>query len=184
MDEMEEEFASDNFTEMTGALIIIVFYSTGIRLAELAGIRLGDFSSDFRELKIHGKGGKKRVIPIIEYTQGKVLEYIERIKSENICVSQENYLFLTHKGKPVSRTEIYRIVRAELARAGVQGKSSPHVLRHTFATHMLNDGADIREIQEMLGHSSLSATQIYTHNSISRLKKVYEEAHPRAGDKK
>ena len=88
-------------------------------------------------------------------------------------------LFLTHKGKRISRTAVYRTVQEELDRAGVQGKKSPHVLRHTFATHLLNGGADMREIQELLGHASLQATQVYTHNSIAGLREIYAKAHPR-----
>ena len=88
-------------------------------------------------------------------------------------------VILTHKGKRISRTEVYRTVRDELEKAGVQGKKSPHVLRHTFATHLLNGGADMREIQELLGHASLQATQVYTHNSIAKLREIYTKAHPR-----
>mgnify|MGYP002750869203 FL=1 len=107
---------------------------------------------------------------------------MELLRTENICESGINYLFLSQQGNPISRSEVYRIVHTLLREAGVQGKSSPHVLRHTFATHLLNSGADIRTIQELLGHSSLGATQIYTHNSIEQLKQVYNKAHPRAGN--
>ena len=180
VDEWDVESETDDFRMQRNALIVLLFYSTGMRLAELLGIRICDFSSDFCELRIRGKGNKERVVPILEHTREKIVAYVRRIKSENICGSDENSLFLTEKGKPISRTEVYQIVRRELTRAGIQGKRSPHVLRHTFATHMLNDGADIREIQELLGHNSLAATQVYTHNSIARLKEVYKEAHPRA----
>lgn len=178
-----ERTEDDSFKARRNSLIIVLFYSTGIRLAELLDIRLRDFSDNFRELRIRGKGNKERVVPLVEYARGKVSEYVDRIKAENICTSPDNFLFLSSKGKRVSRSEVYRVVRDELTKAGVQGKRSPHVLRHTFATHMLNDGADIREIQEMLGHSSLSATQVYTHNSISQLKEVYRGAHPRGRKK-
>ncbi len=174
-----EQPAVDTFEGKRNALIIMLFYATGVRLAELAGIRCSDFSDGYSELRIVGKGNKERVIPIIEYARARVREHIERIRAENICTSADDFLFLTHGGDVLSRSAIYRIVRAELAGAGVQGKRSPHVLRHTFATHLLEDGADIREIQEMLGHTSLAATQVYTHNSIARLKEVYRGAHPR-----
>lgn len=173
-----------SFEAQRNALIVVLFYSTGMRLAELLDVRLDDFSDNFRELRIRGKGNKERVVPLIDYTRGKVSAYVDRIKAENICSSPDNFLFLSRKGKPVSRGEVYRVVREELTRMGVQGKRSPHVLRHTFATHMLNDGADMREIQEMLGHSSLSATQVYTHNSISQLKEAYRGAHPRGRKKR
>lgn len=174
-----EQPAAENFITERNALIITLFYATGMRLAELAGVRRSDFSEGYGEVRIVGKGDKERVVPIIEYARGRIREHIARIKTENICTSEDNFLFLTHGGEALSRSAFYRIVRAELAAAGVQGKHSPHVLRHTFATHMLEDGADMREIQEMLGHTSLAATQVYTHNSIARLKEVYRGAHPR-----
>ena len=181
--DVERQAEDDSFEALRNALVIVLFYSTGMRLAELLDIRFDDFSDNFHTLRIRGKGNKERVVPLIEYAAGKVSEYVERIKSEKICESADNFLFLNSRGKPVSRTGIYRVVRGELSRMGVQGKRSPHVLRHTFATHMLNDGADIREIQEMLGHSSLAATQVYTHNSISQLKEAYRGAHPRGRKK-
>ncbi|MDL2320518.1 tyrosine-type recombinase/integrase [Alistipes sp. OttesenSCG-928-B03] len=174
-----EKHAGDDFISQRNALIITLFYTTGMRLAELVGIKLDDFSANYSELRVRGKGNKERVVPLIEYTRAKVSAYVDRIKAENICTGHGVSLFLDSKGKPVSRTEVYRVVKEELALAGVQGKRSPHILRHTFATHMLNDGADIREIQEMLGHASLAATQVYTHNSIAQLKEIYRGAHPR-----
>jgi integrase/recombinase XerC len=184
MQRLVEQPAGSTFESERNALIITLFYATGIRLAELAGIRRSDFSDGCAELRIVGKGGKERVVPIIEYARARVREHIDRIKDEKICSSEDNFLFLTHEGKAMSRSAFYRTVRAELAAAGVQGKRSPHVLRHTFATHMLEDGADMREIQEMLGHTSLAATQVYTHNSIARLKDAYRGAHPRERKKK
>lgn len=173
-----------NPDSLQNALIITLFYSTGIRLAELLDIRLGDFSDGFRDLRIRGKGDKERIVPLVEYARAKISEYVERINSENAWNSPDNYLFLNSDGRPLSRSYVYRVVRDELTRMGVQGKRSPHILRHTFATHLLNGGADIREIQEILGHSSLMATQVYTHNSISQLKDAYRGAHPRGGRKK
>ena len=157
---------SDDFLAQRDALVILLLYATGIRLAELLSLRIDDFSDDFDILKIKGKGDKERIVPVI--------------RAENICESGNNCLFLTRDGKPMSRTEAYRVVHGVLREAGVQGKSSPHVLRHTFATHLLNRGTDIRVIQELLGHASLEATQIYTHNSIEALKQAYKQAHPRA----
>ncbi len=131
-----EQPAADSFESERNALIITLFYATGMRLAELGGVRRSDFSEGYAELHIVGKGNKERVIPIIEYARARVREHIERIKAENICTAADNFLFLTHGGGALSRSALYRIVRAELAAAGVQGKRSPHVLRHTFATHM------------------------------------------------
>lgn len=173
----EEE--SENFPEVRNGLIILLLYACGLRLAELVGIDRDDFSADYTSLRIRGKGDKERVVPILEFVREKILHYIGLIERQNICNSKEKALFLTHKGKRISRTAVYRTVEEELAKAGVQGKKSPHVLRHTFATHLLNGGADMREIQELLGHASLQATQVYTHNSIARLREVYAKAHPR-----
>ena len=170
---------SDDFTRERNSLIVLLFYACGLRLAELVGIDRDDFSADFSSLRIRGKGDKERIVPILEFVREKILHYIGLIERQNICISSEKALFLTHKGKRISRTAVYRTVQEELDRAGVQGKKSPHVLRHTFATHLLNAGADMREIQELLGHASLQATQVYTHNSIARLREIFAKAHPR-----
>lgn len=178
------ETESDDFTTTRNALIILMLYTCGLRLAELVGIDRGDFSADYASLRVRGKGDKQRIVPILEFVREKILSYLDLIARQNICISAEKALFLTHKGKRISRSAVYRTVQEELARAGVQGKKSPHVLRHTFATHLLNGGADMREIQELLGHASLQATQVYTHNSIARLREVYAKAHPREKDGK
>ncbi len=170
---------SEDFTRERNSLIVLLFYACGLRLAELVGIDRGDFSADFTSLRVRGKGDKVRIVPILEFVREKILHYIGLIDRQNICISPEKALFLTHKGKRISRTAVYRTVQEELDKAGVQGKKSPHVLRHTFATHLMNGGADMREIQELLGHASLKATQVYTHNSIARLREVYAKAHPR-----
>lgn len=171
---------SGDFLTERDALIVMLFYATGIRLAELVNIRINDFSADFTALKVKGKGDKERMIPVIEAVAARIPHYLTLIRELNICESDNNFLLLTHKGSPISRSEVYAVVVALLRGAGVQGKSSPHILRHTFATHLLNSGADIRTIQELLGHASLEATQVYTHNSIEKLKEAYSHAHPRA----
>ena len=175
----ECEYTTEDFARERDSLIVLLLYACGLRLAELVGIDRDDFSADFTSLRIRGKGDKQRIVPILGFVREKILHYIGLIERQNICISPEKALFLTHKGKRISRTAVYRTVEAELDRAGVQGKKSPHVLRHTFATHLLNGGADMREIQELLGHASLTATQVYTHNSIARLREVYAKAHPR-----
>ena len=175
----ECECDSEDFVRERNSLIILLLYTCGLRLAELVGIDRDDFSADFSSLRIRGKGDKERIVPMLEFVREKILHYIGLIERQNICISSEKALFLTHKGKRISRTAVYRTVQEELDRAGVQGKKSPHVLRHTFATHLLNGGADMREIQELLGHASLQATQVYTHNSIAGLREIYAKAHPR-----
>ena len=170
---------SEDFLTERNSLIILMFYACGLRLAELVGIDRSDFSADYTSLRVRGKGDKQRMVPILEFLREKILHYLGLIERQNICISSEKALFLTHKGKRISRSVVYRTVQEELTRAGVQGKKNPHVLRHTFATHLLNGGADMREIQELLGHASLQATQVYTHNSIARLREIYAKAHPR-----
>ncbi len=170
------------FTVQRDALMILMLYTCGLRLAELVGIDRQDFSSDFRSLKVRGKGNKERVVPILEDVRVKILAHISLIEGQNICNLEEKALFLTLKGRRISRSVVQRAVKRALTEGEVQGRKSPHVLRHTFATHLMNSGADIREIEELLGHTSLKATQVYTHNSIARLREVYRNAHPREKD--
>ena len=177
--EMEE---ATDFRSMRDALVVLFLYATGIRLAELIAIDRTDFGPEFRELHVTGKGDRERMVPVVPELRRR-FEYMAAIKRDDICKSGEKALFLTEQGRRISRTEVYRIVRGELTALGVQGKRSPHVLRHTFATHLMNGGADLREIQELLGHGSLNATQVYTHNSIAQLKEVYAGAHPRGNRK-
>ncbi len=168
-----------SFTEQRDALIVLMFYATGIRLSELTGIEWRDFSSDRRTLKVRGKGDKERLVPLVTELRREIEAYEAKLKAQNIWRSEINSLFLSHRGTPLSANMIYRVVRDKLGEGQVQGKKSPHVLRHTFATHLLGAGADMRDIQELLGHSSLQATQIYTHSSIAHLQSAYASAHPR-----
>lgn len=177
---LEVQFETGDYVLRRNSLLLLVFYTTGVRISELCAVRLGDFSRGYSLLRVLGKGNKERVVPVLDYTKRKIVEFLGDLKALDFCISPRLSLFLSKEGKPLSRNAIYRIVKEELGKAGVQGKCSPHVLRHTFATHMLDGGADIREIQEMLGHSSLAATQVYTHNSIAKLKEVYAKAHPRS----
>ncbi len=177
--EAKSEGKELSFIEQRDALIVLMFYATGVRLSELQGIEWRDFSSDRRTLKVRGKGDKERLVPIVTELRREIEAYEAKIKAQNIWRSEINSLFLSHQGAPLSSSMIYRIVRRELGEAAVQGKKSPHVLRHTFATHLLGAGADMRDIQELLGHSSLQATQIYTHSSIAHLQSAYASAHPR-----
>lgn len=174
-----EKVREEDFTSLRDALIIEMFYACGIRLAELVGLDRDDLSADLWSLRVLGKGRKERSVPIVEPLRRKIARYLEQIERQNICKNGEKALFLTPKGDRISRTRVYRIVKSELHAEGVLGKCSPHVLRHTFATHLLDHGADMREIQELLGHASLQATQVYTHNSIAQLQKIYAAAHPR-----
>lgn len=174
------ETESADFARERDALVVLLFYTCGLRLAELAGVDRTDFADDFRTLRVRGKGDKERIVPVLEFVREKIFRYLDLIEGRNICNSREKALFLTQQGTRLSRSTIYRRVKEALERGGVQGRKSPHVLRHTFATHLMNGGADMREIQELLGHASLQATQVYTHNSIARLRAVYAKSHPRA----
>ncbi|MFI3303858.1 MAG: tyrosine-type recombinase/integrase [Rikenellaceae bacterium] len=172
----------DEWIEERNALIIATLYYTGLRLSEIASLRIGSFSSDFQTLRVVGKGRKERVVPVVEPLRKRIISHIEQIRELDIWKISGDSLFLSKRGAPLSSSMIYRVVRRELEMAEVQGRKSPHTLRHTFATHLLGEGADIRVIQELLGHTSLRATQRYTHNSIEGLIGTYIGSHPR-GDK-
>lgn len=176
-----QQLGSDDYIERRDAMMVLLFYSSGIRLAELVAIDVDHFSDDYRTLRVRGKGDKERQLPIVERVRQEIIRYTERLFAENICISQQKALFLSVNGERIARGEVQRSVARLLRGCGVQGKCSPHVLRHTFATHLLNDGADLREIQELMGHSSLKATQVYTHSNIAQLQSIYSAAHPRAG---
>lgn len=174
----EERCESEDFDQMRNSLIILMFYTMGLRASELIGIDRDHFSGDYTSLRVRGKGDKDRIVPIIEIVREKILDYLNAISRQNICISDEKALFLTQKGKRISYSTLYRVIHNELEAYGVRGRKSPHVLRHTFATHLLDGGADIREIQSLLGHSSLSTTQRYTHTSIAAIRQAYNIAHP------
>ena len=174
------EELSDDYLTAQAQLIIMFFYATGVRQSELREVRIGNFDSDCNQLTIKGKGSKERIVPIPAKLKEKIFEFTTKFFDEKIWNSPEKLLFLSSKGEQLTKGYIYGLVRQTLEGFGVTGKCSPHVLRHTYATHLLNQGADLRSIQELLGHENLSATQIYTHNTIEHLKEVYHKAHPRA----
>ncbi len=180
VDTVLQRLNDGSWIERRDALIVLMLYACGLRLAELCNIDLTDFENDFTSLRVLGKGDKTRIVPLVERVSREVKRYLAQNFEGNICFSQENALFLSKRGERISRSDVQRSVARLLRECGVQGKCSPHVLRHTFATHLLNDGADLREIQELMGHSSLSATQVYTHNNIAQLQRIYSTAHPRS----
>jgi integrase/recombinase XerC len=162
------------------AMMVLLLYSCGIRLAELAGINDEDFENNFTTLRVRGKGDKERLVPLTNRVQREVEHFVNQKFPPDICKNQEKALFLSKQAERISRSDVQRSVARLLRECGVEGKCSPHVLRHTFATHLLNDGADMREIQELMGHASLSSTQVYTHNNIAQLQRAYFAAHPRS----
>ena len=171
---------SDDWRRRRDALMVLLLYSCGLRLAELTGINIDDFDAGFQTLKVRGKGDKERIVPLVARVGREVKCFAEKNSPQKICISSENALFLSKQGSRISRSDVQRSVARLLRECGVAGKTSPHVLRHTFATQLLNDGADLREIQELMGHASLRATQVYAHNDIASLMRVYADAHPRA----
>ena len=180
VDVVLQRLSDGSWIERRDALIVLMLYACGLRLAELCNIDLSDFDNDFTALRVLGKGDKTRIVPLVGRVRHEVKRYLAQNFEENICLSGENALFLSKRGERISRSDVQRSVARLLRECGVRGKCSPHVLRHTFATHLLNDGADLREIQELMGHSSLSATQVYTHNNIAQLQRIYATAHPRS----
>ena len=177
--ELREDIATDDFERLRDALIILLIYTAGLRLSELVEANASDISADYATLRVMGKGRKERIQPLLGSLREVLEKYFIQISSQNICTAQKKALILSKKGERISRRTVERIVDRKLKGVGVQGKTSPHVLRHTFATRVLNEGGDLREIQELLGHSSLKATQVYTHLDIERLKHTYAMAHPR-----
>ena len=160
------------FLAQRDRLILELFYFTGIRLSELINLKNKDINYSDSTILVLGKRKKERLIPLTS----DILSKIKKLNASN----KSKYLFTTDKGKQISTKQVYRLVNKYLGMVTTLDKKSPHILRHTFATHMLNNGADINAIKELLGHANLSATQIYTHNTIEKLKTVYKQAHPRA----
>ena len=176
---LRDDLASGDKRRMRDAMVVILFYTTGLRLSELANANREDIAADFSHIRVLGKGNKERIVPLLRSVGEILKKYFSQNSSQNICIGQKKALILSKNEERLSQRTLQRIVDKVLKSAGVQGKTSPHVLRHTFATHLLNEGADLRAIQELLGHSSLMATQVYTHTNIERLREVYSSAHPR-----
>ncbi|WP_299529269.1 tyrosine-type recombinase/integrase [Ulvibacterium sp.] len=170
----------DGFEGIRDKLIIELFYTTGIRRAELINLRIKDLDFDGNALRVLGKRNKERIIPLLHSTKEKFMAYIQERNTLN-TKTDTDYVFLRKSGDKIYETLVYRIINRYFSEASTKVKKSPHILRHTFATHLLNKGADLNSVKELLGHSSLASTQVYTHNSIAELKKVHAAAHPRGG---
>lgn len=173
------------FEQCRDQLMLKLLFATGLRRAELIGLKPSDIDWDNQSLLVTGKRNKQRIVPIGEQLLAEIQQYQplrEQIISLQDAALSNNPLplFVTSKAKAISPRQVYDVVHKYLARVSSMHKLSPHVLRHTFATRLLDHGADINAIKELLGHSSLAATQVYTHNTIGKLKKVYQQAHPRA----
>jgi len=175
---LDERFFTEDFEGRRDKAVVSLFYGTGIRLSELVGIRFSDLNLAEKMVKVNGKRNKERLVPFPVEISTVLNEYIE-MRNE-LFPESGNFLFVTSNGDPVYDKLIYRIVKKQLALVTTIEKKSPHILRHSYATHLLNRGADLNAIKELLGHANLAATQIYTHTTFEQLKKVYKQAHPRA----
>ena len=168
-----------DFEGIRDKFIISLLYATGMRLSEMVNLRLNSIDMAQKVVKVLGKRNKERIIPYYTELEKDIKEYLSA-RSEYFPDPGTNILILTSKGKPVYPKLIYRVVHRYLALVSTINKKSPHVIRHTFATTLLNHGADLNAIKELLGHANLSATEIYTHNSFEKLNSIYKQAHPRA----
>ncbi|WP_297796020.1 tyrosine-type recombinase/integrase [uncultured Eudoraea sp.] len=169
----------DGFEGSRDRLIIELLYTTGIRRAELINLKLNYLELPNKTLKVLGKRNKERIVPLLDSTIQLFKDYLnERIKLDSI--RDLDFVFLSKSGIKIYETLVYRIINGYFSKVSSKVKKSPHILRHTFATHLLNKGADLNSVKELLGHSSLASTQVYTHNSITELKKVHASAHPRS----
>ena len=172
--DMITELFNDDFSGVRDRLIVELFYQTGIRRAELIEMKLGDWSN--KQIKILGKRNKERIVPVNDSLENLKMLYLSLRQAESV---QDDSLLVTDKGNKLYPKFVYRKINYYIGEVSRLSKRSPHVLRHTFATHMLNNGAGIETIKELLGHESLVATQVYTHNSFEKLKSIYKQAHPR-----
>ncbi|UMB60519.1 tyrosine-type recombinase/integrase [Lutibacter sp. A80] len=171
---------TEDFESVRNKLIVELFYSTGIRRSELIHLKIEAIDFNNETIKVLGKRNKERYIPLIKTVQVSLKNYLNY---RNKIKSQLSYLFITKKGKIIYDTLVYRIINNYFSTVSSKVKKSPHVIRHSFATHLLNEGADLNAVKELLGHSSLASTQVYTHSSLGKLKKVYNQAHPRSQKK-
>jgi integrase/recombinase XerC len=180
--ELQDVFECNSYTHdfegIRNQLIIELFYTTGMRRAEMIHLQMAHVNLSQKTIKVIGKRNKERIIPLLDCTVELITLYKEQ--RNHLEVIHHNDLFLlSNSGNKMSESFVYRLINAYFSRVSQKTKKSPHVLRHSFATHLLNNGADLNSVKELLGHASLSSTQIYTHSSLAALKKVYQDAHPR-----
>jgi len=169
----------DNWQGLTDRLLLQLFYQTGMRLSELVNLREAQVDHSKKVIKVLGKGNKERVLPVSAELLAAMKAY-SREKEKQLAGADASYFFVLANGKKLYPKYVYLAVKKYLGGVSTLNKKSPHILRHTFATHLTNNGADINAVKELLGHSSLASTQVYTHNNIDRLKEAHKKAHPRA----
>lgn len=170
----------NSFEILRNKLLVELLYSTGIRRAELINIKLQDINSTNNTIKVLGKRNKERYVPILPSVLISIKKYLQERNKEGFV---SEYLLITSKGNKLYETLVYRIINSYFSEVSSKVKKSPHILRHSFATHLLNEGADLNSVKELLGHTSLASTQIYASNSLEVIKKVYNNAHPRSNKK-
>jgi integrase/recombinase XerC len=180
--ELQDVFECNSYTHdfegIRNQLIIELFYTTGMRRAEMIHLQMAHVNLSQKTIKVIGKRNKERIIPLLDCTVELIALYKEQ-RSHLEVILHNDLLLLSNSGNKMSESFVYRLINAYFSRVSQKTKKSPHVLRHSFATHLLNNGADLNSVKELLGHASLSSTQIYTHSSLAALKKVYQDAHPR-----
>ena len=175
---LDSNYFKDDYNGILKKTIITFFYFTGVRRIELISLKSSNVNLDSSTLKIMGKRNKERIIPILPKLKKTIINYINS-KSKNLINSEPNLFFLSKNGKQLSEKFVYRTVNEYFKIVSPKIKKAPHVLRHSFATHLINEGADINSVKELLGHTSLSATQVYSHTSMERIKEVFQNSHPR-----
>lgn len=172
------DFFPDDYEGKMDFLVVVLLYQTGIRVSELVNLKEKQIDFSRSQLKVLGKGNKERVIPMSNATAALIKKYIDE-KRINFEMHQDEFLFTNSKGKHPTARQFYSIVKKYLSLVTTADKKSPHVLRHSFATHLTSNGAELNAVKELLGHSSLAATQVYTHNSIDRLRDIHKKSHPK-----
>jgi len=170
--------AAAGFEALRNKLIVELFYTTGMRRAELVNLTMHSISAAQQSVKVLGKRNKERIVPLLPSVLETYNRYLKE-RSELVFIRDKSILLLTSKGDKIYETLVYRVINSYFSLTSEKVKRSPHILRHSFATHLLNEGADLNAVKELLGHASLASTQVYTHNSIASLKKVYGNTHPR-----
>jgi integrase/recombinase XerC len=172
------QVATEDWKSLNTRMLVVLFYATGMRLSELINLKEKQVDVGRLQIKVLGKGNKERIIPVSKDVMVQIKNYLQLKQKE--FETREDILLVTEKGKKMYPKYAYLLVKGSLGEASTLDKKSPHVLRHTFATHLMNNGADLNAVKELLGHSSLAATQVYTHNTIEKLKEVHKKAHPKA----
>ena len=174
---IESLSVATDFKSLRNKLIVELFYSTGMRRGELIALKVQDIDFSRQTIKVLGKRNKERFIPLLNSVHKTLHVYL---LERNTFGTEHDYLFITDKGKKIYGTLVYRVINSYFSKVSSKVKKSPHVIRHSFATHLLNEGADLNSVKELLGHASLASTQVYINSSLKELKKVYNQAHPRS----